>query len=70
MLIFISSSPGPKEINFAFQIVFLNKIVTLINEMSLQYHWESSHEGSGRHPRQHGGACFRAAGRFSLILRC
>ena len=30
-------------------------------------HWGSSHEGSGRHPRQHGGACFRAAGRFALF---
>ena len=36
----------------------------------LVMHWGSSHEGSGRHPRQHGGGCFRAAGRFALILRC
>ena len=35
-----------------------------------QKHWGSSHEGSGRHPRQHGGTCFRVAGRIGLILRC
>ena len=43
--------------------------ITILDHMELN-HWGSSHEGSGRHPRQHGGACFRAAGRFALILRC
>ena len=42
----------------------------VVDTVSRGVHWGSSHEGSGRHPRQHGGACFRAAGRFALILRC
>ena len=28
------------------------------------YHWGSSHEGSGRHPRQHGGGRGRRFGKF------
>ena len=36
------------------------------------YHidWGSPNEGSDRHPRKHGGACFYAAGRLASILRC
>ena len=29
------------------------------------YHWGSSHEGSGRHPRQHGGGRGRRFGKFT-----
>ena len=30
----------------------------------LSTHWGSSHEGSGRHPRQHGGGCGRRFSKF------
>ena len=34
----------------------------------MKMHWGSSHEGSDRHPRQHGGGRGRRLGKFTAIL--
>ena len=43
----------------------ISSALTILQSYSKPSHWGSSHEGSGRHPRQHGGGRGRRFGKFT-----